>query len=193
MSLIKKFAVKTVKVEDLKEWEINPRIHSEKGLYDVKASISKFGMAALMYCDSDLTIIGGHARKKVLIELGVEEVKCWVAKKKLPEKEFKALALLSNQIFSSFNQQKVNEMTDPFSLLDIGFDAAEVDFDEDIELEEDDLDNTSGKEKSHRILLKFGTEDDRMIFEQFLVELREKYPDVETNAERFINYLKEEL
>jgi site-specific DNA-methyltransferase (adenine-specific) len=118
MSLIKKFAVKTVKVEDLKEWEINPRIHSEKGLYDVKASISKFGMAALMYCDSDLTIIGGHARKKVLIELGVEEVKCWVAKKKLPEKEFKALALLSNQIFSSFNQQKVNEMTDPFSLLD---------------------------------------------------------------------------
>jgi hypothetical protein len=150
-------------------------------------------MAALMYCDKDMTIIGGHARKKVLQDLGIEEVKCWVAKKKLTPKQFKAMALLSNQVFSTFDTQKLNEMLDPFALLDIGFDAAEVDFDEEIELDDDELENTSMKEKKIRTRFKFDSEDDRMAFEEFFVEMRERYPDEETNAARFIKFLKDEL
>ena len=193
MNLIEKFEVKTVKVADLKEWEINPRTHSEKGLLDVKNSIDKFGVIALMYCDKDLTIIGGHARKKVLVELGVEEVKCYVAKKKLPEKDFKALALLSNQVYSRFNQEEVNDMVDAFELLDMGFDSSEIDFDDDVDVEDDEMENTAKKEAMFKLRLKFNTEDEREFFEGFFMELKERFPEEATNSIRFIKYLEEEL
>lgn len=188
------FELREVKVSELKEWDINPRIHSEKGIEDVKQSISRLGMIAFLMADSDLTIVGGHARKKALIELGYETVNCWVAKSKLSERNFKVTAIVSNKIYSSFNQSKVNESVDAFTLLDWGFSASEVDFDDDgIVVDDDELDKTAEKVVSHKVKFSFRTESDRDEFEKLLIRLKDKYPDLETNGDRFIEFLKEEL
>lgn len=191
MEIAKKFQVKEVKVSDLKEWEINPRIHSSKGLEDVKESIKRLGMVSFMMVDKDMTIIGGHARKKVLLELGIEKIKCWVAKEKLSVEEFKTASLLSNRIYSSFNKGMINNIYDPFDLIDYGFSASEVDFEEDITIEESELETTEHKFVQYKYKFKFTKEEDRNTFELFIASLRERYgEEFNTNGERFINFLK---
>lgn len=63
-----------IKVSDLKDYEGNPRIITEKGIDDLKESISKFGVAEPIIVNKDYTIIGGHARKKTLEILKITDV-----------------------------------------------------------------------------------------------------------------------
>lgn len=78
-----------VKVEDLKENPKNPKIINERGKSRLKKSLAKFGLAGTIICNTDLTIIDGHSRKKELIEAGIEEV--WISKpdRKLSSKDYK--------------------------------------------------------------------------------------------------------
>jgi len=193
MKFTEKFSLKEVKVEDLKEWEINPRIHNDKGLLDVKESIAKLGTMAFLMADNDLTIIGGHGRKKVLIELGEKTTQVWVANEKLDEKSFKKAALLSNRIFARFDNNKLNEAFDAMDLIDFGFDTNEVDFGEDQELDDNELENTAAKEVAHKLKFSFDTLEDKQEFEDFLLELKKVYPEIETIGDRFIKFLQDKL
>ena len=89
--------LKKIKVSDLKEFKGNPRNLTEKGMADLKKSITKFGIAEPIVCNTDLEIIGGHARKKTLEDLQIKEVDCYIPNKKLSKQEVKELNIRLNK------------------------------------------------------------------------------------------------
>lgn len=80
---------KKVLVKDLKENPKNPKILNAKGKARLQKSLAKFGLAGSIICNSDLTIIDGHSRKRELIENNVEEVWVSVPDRPLTDKEYK--------------------------------------------------------------------------------------------------------
>ena len=156
------FELKKIDVDKLKEWEINPRIHTPFGLRILTESFDEFGVMSNIICDKDFTIISGHARKKILKEK-VGKVDCWVAKRKLNDAEFRKMALLSNQIYSKFNGEVLSEQMDIFELIDIGFAPTEIEMEEtEIEMEEDRK-LSDFKLDYHKIILNFDNEDEYMM------------------------------
>ena len=91
------WTLKKIKVSDLKEFKGNPRNLTEKGMADLKKSITKFGIAEPIVCNTDLEIIGGHARKKTLEDLKIKEVDCYIPDKKLSKQEVKELNIRLNK------------------------------------------------------------------------------------------------
>jgi DNA modification methylase len=100
---------------------------SDKGIKDLTKSIQKFGCAEPIIINLDGTICGGHGRKKVLENLGVTSVDCYVPDAPLSEKEFEELNIrLNKNIAGSFDMEK---LTADFNLDDLkewGFDASEL-------------------------------------------------------------------
>lgn len=89
--------LKKIEVKKLKEWDKNPRALTEKGLNDLRISIKKFGIAEPIVCNTDLTICGGHGRKKILDEMGIKLVDCYLPTKKLTAKQFEELNIRLNK------------------------------------------------------------------------------------------------
>ena len=73
------------RLKDLIPYERNPRKGGEKEVEDVNKSITKFGLAEPLVINTDGTIIGGHLRRKLLLEKGVEEEDVRVPNRKLTE------------------------------------------------------------------------------------------------------------
>lgn len=92
-----KWEIKNIKVSDIKENPKNPRKLTEKGLKDLETSISKFGNAEPPVLNKDLSLIGGHGRKKILERLNISEVECYVSEKQLTEKQADELGIRLNK------------------------------------------------------------------------------------------------
>lgn len=163
------FELKKIDVKKLKDWEINPRIHTSYGLRLLTDSFDEFGCMSNIVCDKDFTIISGHARRKILLEQD-KKVNCWLAKKKLNDTDFRKMALLSNQRYSKFNGEVLTQYMDPFELMDIGFAPTEVELqDEEIYLD-DNRKLSDFKGEYHKIILKFNNEDEYMEFVERFTE-----------------------
>jgi hypothetical protein len=80
---------KKVKVDDLIENPKNPKTLNETGKKRLQKSLSKFGLAGTIICNSDLTIIDGHSRKQELIAAGIEEVYVSMPSRALTDQEYK--------------------------------------------------------------------------------------------------------
>jgi hypothetical protein len=80
---------KKVKVDDLIENPKNPKTLNETGKKRLQKSLSKFGLAGTIICNSDLTIIDGHSRKTELLAAGIEEVYVSVPSRALTDQEYK--------------------------------------------------------------------------------------------------------
>lgn len=121
------WTLKKIKVSSLKEWQGNPRRLTEKGMKDLRASITKFGLAEPLCINTDYTICGGHGRKRILEELGIKEVDCYMPEKKLTENQFKELNIrLNKNTAGEFNFDILaNEFAVP-ELLDYGFTENEL-------------------------------------------------------------------
>ena len=61
-------------INDLKSYDKNPRKFTKKGLADLKESIRNCGDANIITINADNTVLGGHARLKVMKQLGFKEV-----------------------------------------------------------------------------------------------------------------------
>lgn len=59
---------------ELKPWPNNPRVHSQKQLAKLKASIRKFGFTTVVVVDENGTILCGHGRVQATIEMGLDIV-----------------------------------------------------------------------------------------------------------------------
>ena len=73
--------IQKVKISELREAEYNPRIDLKPGdaeFEKIRKSIEEFGFVEPIIINSDMTIIGGHQRYKVLKELGYDEIECSV-------------------------------------------------------------------------------------------------------------------
>ncbi len=86
----------TVKISDLIPFDRNPRHFTEKGMKDLANSMDKFGLAQNIVINTDMTVIGGHARLVHLKKQGAAECQCNVPNRKLTDKEVEELCIRLN-------------------------------------------------------------------------------------------------
>src|SRR3990167_5824471 len=88
------------KLNELKEMAGNPRKETEKQAQDLAQSLKKFNLVDPIIINQDNTVIGGHFRRKVLIDkYGKDyEVDVRVADRELNGKEMEELNLRLNSL-----------------------------------------------------------------------------------------------
>ena len=94
---VQEWPIKKVKLSDLMPWSRNPRKISKEAYTRLKNRIVARGFHDILKIDTDNTVLSGNQRLNILKELGVKEVFCKVAPKKLSEKEREVIALESNK------------------------------------------------------------------------------------------------
>ena len=122
-------------LSDLKPNPKNPRLHSEKQIHQVAASIRAFGFNTPLMVDSNGVILAGHCRYEAAKLLGVDPVPT-VALAHLNEARKLAFAIADNKIAlnSSWDDemlkldvQEIQQLDPSFEMTTTGFDTAEID------------------------------------------------------------------
>lgn len=125
--------LKVLPISVLKPAEYNPRKKlkpGDKEYEKIKNSIEEFGFADPLVVNADMTIIGGHQRLNVAIELGYTEVPCAVVD--VDKTREKALNIALNKITGEWDEQMLADLLTDLKEADYdldytGFDAPEVD------------------------------------------------------------------
>ena len=125
--------LKVLPISVLKPAEYNPRKKlkpGDKEYEKIKNSIEEFGFADPLVVNSDMTIIGGHQRLNVAVELGYTEVPCAVVD--VDKTREKALNIALNKITGEWDEQMLADLLTDLKEADYdldftGFDAPEVD------------------------------------------------------------------
>ena len=125
--------LKVLPVSVLKPAEYNPRKKLKKGDKEyekIRNSIEEFGFADPLVVNADMTIIGGHQRLTVAMDLGYTEVPCAVVD--VDKVREKALNIALNKITGAWDEQMLADLLTDLKEADYdldwtGFDAAEVD------------------------------------------------------------------
>ena len=125
--------LKVLPISVLKPAEYNPRKKLKPGDREykkIKDSIEEFGFADPLVVNADMTIVGGHQRLNVAIDLGYTEVPCAVVD--VDKTREKALNIALNKITGEWDEQLLADLlTDlkdaDYDLDYTGFDAPEVD------------------------------------------------------------------
>lgn len=125
--------LKTLPVSVLKPAEYNPRKKlkpGDKEYEKIKASIEEFGFADPLVVNADMTIIGGHQRLTVAMELGYTEVPCAVVD--IDKAREKALNIALNKITGAWDDNLLADLLKDIEATDLdligktGFDAPEI-------------------------------------------------------------------
>jgi len=66
--------VKMVKLSEVKNHPLNPRIHPESAIMKLEQSIQEFGWTSPVLVSADGFVLAGHARLKAAERLGLKEV-----------------------------------------------------------------------------------------------------------------------
>ena len=124
--------LKVLPISVLKPAEYNPRKKlkpGDKEYKKIKDSIEEFGFADPLVVNSDMTIIGGHQRLNVAIDLGYTEVPCAVVD--VDKTREKALNIALNKITGEWDEQMLADLLTDLKEADYdldytGFEAPEV-------------------------------------------------------------------
>ena len=124
--------LKVLPVSVLKPAEYNPRKKlkpGDKEYEKIRGSIEEFGFADPLVVNADMTIIGGHQRLNVAIDLGYTEVPCAVVD--VDKTREKALNIALNKITGSWDEQLLADLLTDLKELDFnvdvtGFEAVEM-------------------------------------------------------------------
>ena len=124
--------LKILPVSVLKPAEYNPRKKLKKGDKEYKKiadSIREFGFADPLVVNADMTIIGGHQRLTVAMDLGYTEVPCAVVD--VDKTREKALNIALNKITGAWDDQMLADLLKDlenvnFNLDFTGFEAPEI-------------------------------------------------------------------
>ncbi len=125
--------LKMLPVSVLKPAEYNPRKKlkpGDKEYKKIKQSIEEFGFADPLVVNKDMTIVGGHQRLSVAIDLGYTEVPCAVVD--VDKTREKALNIALNKITGEWDEQMLADLITDLKEADYdldytGFDAPEID------------------------------------------------------------------
>ena len=123
--------IEKIKIEKLKPAEYNPRkdLKPEDEEYQkIKKSITEFGYVAPVIVNSNMTVLGGHQRLKILKDLGYIDVECVIVDLD-PNKE-KALNIALNKISGDWDNDKLEELLSELKQTDIDMDVTGFSFDE---------------------------------------------------------------
>ena len=102
--------LRVIPVQDLKPAAYNPRKKLKPGDSEyekIKKSIEEFGFADALVVNKDMTIIGGHQRLTVAMELGYTEVPCTVVD--IDKTREKALNIALNKITGAWDEALLAE------------------------------------------------------------------------------------
>ena len=124
--------IKTVNINDLKLAKYNPRKDLKPGDPDyehLKHSIEHWGMVDPLIVNSNMIVIGGHQRLKVLRDLGYDEVECVMVD--LDDANEKALNIALNKISGEWDlellESEIGILQDMDFDIDLtGFDDIEI-------------------------------------------------------------------
>ena len=125
--------VQEVRIEILKPYSNNAKIHSREQVNKIAASISEFGFLSPLLIDKDLNIIAGHGRVMAAQQLGMETVPA-VFVEGLTETQRRAYILADNKLtelgewnddmikieLEALNMEDFNVELTGFTLDDIG-------------------------------------------------------------------------
>ena len=132
------------RVCDLLPFKANPRKMSEKEISDLTKSLKKFDLVEIPAIDTDNKIIAGHQRCAVLQLLGRgnEVIDVRVPSRPLTESEYKQYLITSNKVHGDWDYELLAEHFEIDTLLDSGFDQAELAdaFANTLEVEDDHFD-----------------------------------------------------
>ena len=92
---LKDYEIKIVNIEDVKEYETNPR-NNTNAIEAVANSIKEFGFQHPILVDNKMEIIAGHTRLKASQKLGLKEVPIRIINN-LSEEQIKAFRLVDNK------------------------------------------------------------------------------------------------
>lgn len=123
---------KKLKIQDLIPATYNPRKDLKPGdpeFEKIKRSIEEFGYVEPVIVNSDMTIIGGHQRAKVLAELGYEEIECIIVE--VDKTKEKALNIALNKITGEWDADSLAALlkgldTESYNIELTGFDWDEA-------------------------------------------------------------------
>ena len=85
----------TLKLEDIKPYEKNPRMN-DNAVDEVMKSIEQYGYRSRIIVDKNNVIIAGHTRKRALEKLGWKEAEVWCADD-LTDEQVRALRIADNK------------------------------------------------------------------------------------------------
>lgn len=123
--------IQLIQIEKLKPAEYNPRkdLRPEDEEYQkIKKSLIEFGYVDPVIVNSDMTVIGGHQRLKVLQELGYKEIECNIVD--LDKNKEKALNIALNKITGEWDNSKLEELLAELKETEIDLDITGFSFDE---------------------------------------------------------------
>ena len=103
--------IQKIQVNKLIPATYNPRKDlkpNDEEYIKIKNSIENFGFVSPLVINKDMTVIGGHQRLKVLIELGYTEIECIVVD--LDKTSEKALNIALNKIQGDWDEEKLESL-----------------------------------------------------------------------------------
>lgn len=89
--------IERISPHDLRPYEGNPRVHSDKQIEKLKASINEYGFVLPVLIDANNVIIAGHAIVRASIELKLSEIPC-VRAAHLTEAQIHAYIIADNRL-----------------------------------------------------------------------------------------------
>ena len=114
---------KTIQISELKEYEHNPRRIGKKEFEKLVNSIQQDGYHQRIIVNHDNIIIGGHQRKKALLEAGLKEsdtVEVLIPDRKLTQKELDRINIRDNLSFGEYDFEILANRFDTETLVDFG-------------------------------------------------------------------------
>lgn len=121
-------------INDVKPFHNNARVHDEKSIKAIKASVDRFDWLAPICVDSNGVIIAGHGRLSAAKELGLTEVPVLVADW-LSDNEVAAAREADNmtQDLSKFDWDKLNINLEEIDWIDINMTKFGFKLDDDLD------------------------------------------------------------
>lgn len=114
-------------IKDLKPYDKNPRVITEKGLKQLKGSFDELGNAQPININTDGTILSGHARYELLKQEGASEVPVYVPDRTLSPKQEEAVIIRMNKnIAGDWDFDILANEFEIDDLLDWGFEKNEI-------------------------------------------------------------------
>ena len=100
-----------LEINKLKMAEYNPRkelTEKDPEYIKIKKSINEFGYVSPIIINSDMTVISGHQRLKVLKDLGNTEIECIIVD--FDKSKEKMLSVALNKISGEWDYQKLENL-----------------------------------------------------------------------------------
>lgn len=85
------------KIDKIKPYDLNAKIHDDKQVEKIAKSIKEFGWSQPIVVDKEGVIIAGHGRRLAALKLGLEKVPVWI-RDDLNAEQVRALRLADNRV-----------------------------------------------------------------------------------------------